>query len=166
MIVSGRFWCAKQIAVVFSPQSVLAGEAYSVCVPRFAGEVIDVGYELTTERCLAPITGVVGKWCELDSRGEARILVPAEHPTGLVRITKVRSRTKNSRWYPAGGAIQVGDATALTSTFSRLLSDESKRQSLVHQARNVLQQHQGATERTAELLEDLASTLPGGRLCR
>jgi len=66
----------------------------------------------------------------------------------------------------AGGAIQVGDATALTSTFSRLLSDESKRQSLVHQARNVLQQHQGATERTAELLEDLASTLPRGRLCR
>lgn len=118
MIVSGRFWCAKQIAVVFSPQSVRAGEACHVCVPRFAGEVIDVGYELTTERCPAPMTGVVGKWCELDSRGEARILVPAEHPTGLVRITKVRSRTKNSRWYPAGGAIQVAGAEELLARLS------------------------------------------------
>jgi 3-deoxy-D-manno-octulosonic-acid transferase len=58
----------------------------------------------------------------------------------------------------AGGAIQVDDAAALTGTFAALLRDQSKRQKLVHQARNVLQQHQGATERTAELLEDLAST--------
>ena len=117
-IVTGRFWGAKQIAVAFSPQSVRAGETYCVRIPSFAGEVIDVGYELTAEQRPAPIIGVVGKWCQLDSRGEARLLVPAEHPSGLVRITKVRSRTKNSRWYRAGGAIQVAGAEELLARLS------------------------------------------------
>ncbi len=58
----------------------------------------------------------------------------------------------------AGGAVQANDAASLTSSLASLLRDESKRQSLLHQARNVLQQHQGATERTAELLEELAPT--------
>jgi len=57
-----------------------------------------------------------------------------------------------------GGAIQAIDAAGLTSAFARLLRDEPKRQSLLHQARNVLQQHQGATGRTAGLLENLASS--------
>ncbi len=55
----------------------------------------------------------------------------------------------------AGGAIQSDDAAALTSLLADLLRDESKRESLVRQAREVLQQHRGATERTAELLEKL-----------
>ena len=109
-IETGRFWCTRPVAVTFSPQSVRAGEPYSVRIPRFAGQVIDVGYELTAGRSPVPVTGVVGKWCELDSRGEAQILVPAEHPTGVVRITKVRSRTNDSRWYWARGTIQVSGA--------------------------------------------------------
>jgi 3-deoxy-D-manno-octulosonic-acid transferase len=60
----------------------------------------------------------------------------------------------------AGGAIQAPDAAALPGIFAGLLRDERERQSLVHQARNVLQQHQGATDRTAELLKDLASIDP------
>jgi SAM-dependent methyltransferase len=102
-----RSWCSKRVAVTFSPDCVRVGEPYRVRIPGFAGQVIDVGYELTAERSQAPVTGVVGKWCELDSRGEASILVPAEHPAGIVRITRVRSRTNGSRWYRATGAIEV-----------------------------------------------------------
>ena len=102
-----RFWCSKRVAVTFSPHSVRAGEPYRVRIPGFASQVIDVGYELTAERSPAPVTGVVGKWCDLDSQGEASILVPAEHPAGIVRITRVRSRTNGSRWYRAAGVIQV-----------------------------------------------------------
>jgi SAM-dependent methyltransferase len=97
----------RPVAVAFSPQSVRAGESYGVRIPGFAGQVIDIGYELMAAQCPAPVTGVVGRWCQLDSRGEASIRVPAEHPTGTVRITKVRSRTKGSRWYRAEGAIPV-----------------------------------------------------------
>ena len=109
-IETGRFWCARRVAITFSHQRIRAGEWYRVRIPSFAGQVVDVGYELTAGRYPAPVTGVVSKWCELDSRGEAQILVPAEHSTGIVRITKVRSRTNNSRWYRAGGAIQVARA--------------------------------------------------------
>ena len=106
-IATVRFRCSKGISVAFTPQRVRAGETYCVRIPRFAGQVIDVAYELTTARSPAPITGVVGKWCQLDSRGEARIPVPAETPIGIVRITKVRSQTKNGRWHRAAGLIQV-----------------------------------------------------------
>lgn len=97
----------KPVAVDFSPQRIRAGESYRVHIPEFADQVIDIGYELMAGQCPAPVTGVVGRWCELDSRGEASILVPAEHPSGTVRIAKVRSRTKGSRWYRAEGSIQV-----------------------------------------------------------
>jgi ubiquinone/menaquinone biosynthesis C-methylase UbiE len=100
-----RFWCGKRVVVTFSPDSVRAGERYSVRIPDFAGQVIDVGYKFT--RGSSSVTGVVGSWCELDSQGEALILAPAEHPTGKVRITKVRSRSMDGRWYRAGGAIDV-----------------------------------------------------------
>ena len=109
-IETGRFLCTKRVAITFSHQRVRAGESYRVRIPSFAGQAIDVGYELTAARYPAPVTGVVSNWCELDSGGEAQILVPAEHPTGVVRITKVRSRTNDSRWYRAGGAIQVAQA--------------------------------------------------------
>lgn len=100
-IEAARFWCAIPVAVRFSPKSVGAGEDYTVRVPRFAGEAIDVGYELKT------ITGVVGKWCVLDARGEARIPVPADHPPGVIRITKIRSRRSGGRWVRAKGELQV-----------------------------------------------------------
>jgi SAM-dependent methyltransferase len=96
-----RFWCANPVAVTFSPRTVRPGETYRVRIPEFAGRVIDVGYEL------APVSGVVSKWCELDSRGEARISLPPEHPAGIVRIAKIRSRNNNGRWRRARGTIQV-----------------------------------------------------------
>jgi SAM-dependent methyltransferase len=102
-----RFRCSKRVTVTFLPLSVRPGETYRVRIPRFAGQAIDVGYELTAERSPAPVSGIAGKWCELDPQGEASILVPAEHPAGVVRITRVRSQTGGGRWYRAGGAIQV-----------------------------------------------------------
>jgi SAM-dependent methyltransferase len=108
-----RFWSAKPVAVTFSPGSVRAGETYRVRAPRFAGHIIDVAYEVTTQGLSAPVTGVVAKWCELDSQGEASIPVPADHASGTVRITQMRSQTSNSRWYRASGQIHViGDDSA------------------------------------------------------
>jgi SAM-dependent methyltransferase len=107
-----RFWCAIPVGVTFSPRIIRAGEMYRVRISRFAGQVIDVGYELK------PVTGViragvVTEWCELDDRGEARLTAPVEHPPGMVRITRIRSVTRNSRWYRAAGAIQVIPADEL-----------------------------------------------------
>ena len=104
----------KSVEVSFSPGSVRAGESYEVRLPKFARQVIDIGYALTAEQDAGPATGVVGRWCELDSDGKASIPVPAHHPAGTVRITRVRSRTNGGRWYRAEGAIQVTgrDATA------------------------------------------------------
>jgi ubiquinone/menaquinone biosynthesis C-methylase UbiE len=100
----------KPVAVAFSQKSVRAGESYTVRIPRFAGQVIDIGYELRTAPRPVPVTGVVGGWRQLDSRGEASVPVPAEHPTGIVRITKVRSRTKAGRWRRAEASIAVEGA--------------------------------------------------------
>jgi hypothetical protein len=96
-----------RVAVTFSPQVIRSGEPYRVCIPDFAGQLIDVGYELAAEQDPAPVIGVVKRWCELDPQGEATMLVPVDQPAGIVRITKVRSQTNNSRWHRAEGEIQV-----------------------------------------------------------
>jgi hypothetical protein len=49
----------------------------------------------------------VNKWCELDLRGEALIVTPADHPEGIVRITRVRSQISNGAWHQAAGEIRV-----------------------------------------------------------
>jgi len=100
----------KPVTATFSLQRVRAGESYVVRIPGFAGKLIDIGFELMAGPCSAPVTGVVWRWCELDSRAEALIRVPGEHPTGAVRITKVRSRTRGSRWRRAEGTIHVAGA--------------------------------------------------------
>ncbi len=107
VIEAGRLWCAKRVAITFSPQSVRVGDWYSVSIPTMANQTIDVAYELTVPQCPTPISGVVSNWCELDSQGETRIVVPAEHPIGIVRITRVRSRTKDGRWHLVRAEIQV-----------------------------------------------------------
>jgi 3-deoxy-D-manno-octulosonic-acid transferase len=54
----------------------------------------------------------------------------------------------------AGGALQPEDEITLTATLADLLADPVKRQRLASNARQVLNQHRGATDRTARLLED------------
>ncbi len=49
-------------------------------------------------------------------------------------------------------AIQVDDADSLSAAVADLLRNPQKRTALVENARGVLAVHQGATERTAELL--------------
>lgn len=98
---------AKPVTVTFSAPAVRAGEGYRVRIHDLAGQQIDIGYEFQPEGQGKPVAGVVSRWCELDGNGEAPIAVPPEHPAGLVRITKVRSRTTAGRWYHARGDIQV-----------------------------------------------------------
>ena len=89
------------IPVTFTPTSVRPGEQYTVRIPGFPSQTIDVRYEFQG------ISGVVGKWCTLDAQGEARIPVPLSQPEGIVRITAVRSRTANSPWRPASAELHV-----------------------------------------------------------
>ncbi|CAN5472796.1 3-deoxy-D-manno-octulosonic acid transferase [soil metagenome] len=56
----------------------------------------------------------------------------------------------------AGGALQPGDEAALRKVLADLLRDPERRERLVERARTVLDQHRGATERTALLLAELA----------
>ena len=55
----------------------------------------------------------------------------------------------------AGGAIQPPDEAALAAALADLLRDPSHQAQLVERAREVLDPHRGATERTAELLAPL-----------
>jgi hypothetical protein len=89
------------ITIEFQPSRVSAGDSYQVRVPGFENQTIDIGWEL------GDATGVVGKWCGLDSKGEAVIAVPKTHPPGMVRISKVRSRTAGGPLQPASGSIEV-----------------------------------------------------------
>jgi len=54
------------------------------------------------------------------------------------------------------GAIQVRDADALDRAAEKLLHDSQARQQLVQNAREVLNEHRGATARTAALITSLA----------
>jgi 3-deoxy-D-manno-octulosonic-acid transferase len=56
--------------------------------------------------------------------------------------------------------LQLPDEQALQIALSKLLRDPVERERLVAAARRVLDHHRGATERTAVLLQDLASSLP------
>lgn len=56
----------------------------------------------------------------------------------------------------AGGAVQPNDEAKLGSALRALLGSPEKRGDLVRQAHTVLDPHQGATDRTARLLEKLA----------
>jgi len=53
------------------------------------------------------------------------------------------------------GAIQIADMDSLEQTTAELLRDGEARKRLVQQAREVLNEHQGATARTATLIHEL-----------
>ena len=55
------------------------------------------------------------------------------------------------------GAIQVHDVESLERTIENLLGDTEARQRLVRNAREVLDQHRGATARAAALIANLPS---------
>jgi 3-deoxy-D-manno-octulosonic-acid transferase len=55
------------------------------------------------------------------------------------------------------GAIQVGDMDSLELTIAELLRDGDARQRLVQSAREVLNEHQGATARAAASIHGLNS---------
>jgi 3-deoxy-D-manno-octulosonic-acid transferase len=54
----------------------------------------------------------------------------------------------------AEGALQPNDELALTTTLASLLRDPARRERLACNAHHVLDQHRGATDRTARLLEN------------
>jgi 3-deoxy-D-manno-octulosonic-acid transferase len=58
-----------------------------------------------------------------------------------------------------GAAMQVNDTESLEGTIAELLRDNKARQRLVENAHAVLREHQGATERTANLVHGLGSRL-------
>jgi len=63
----------------------------------------------------------------------------------------------------AGGALQPDDEAALTNTLAALLRKPRERERLVFRAREVLHRHRGATERTAQSVEELGTRTKAGR---
>jgi 3-deoxy-D-manno-octulosonic-acid transferase len=57
----------------------------------------------------------------------------------------------------AGGALQPRDEVALTKMLGDLLRDPAEREDLVRHAREILDRHRDATERTARLLAELTA---------
>lgn len=53
----------------------------------------------------------------------------------------------------AGGAIEVGDAGTIAAETSRLFAEPERRERIVKVARDTLRAHEGATARTADLVE-------------
>ncbi len=102
----------KRARLTFSTRKVRPGETYIVAVPAFPGQVIDIAYEYSPAQKAPPVIGVVVEWCQLDSRGKARIPVPADHPAGRVRITGVRSRTHCGPWFRTNKTIEVAPKLA------------------------------------------------------
>jgi hypothetical protein len=98
---SGIWSIVPAVPVEFVPERVRPGDSYRVRVPGFENQTIDIGWKLLDAN------GVVGRWCALDSNGDATIPVPETYPAGIVRITKVRSRTAAGRWRCASGSIEV-----------------------------------------------------------
>jgi SAM-dependent methyltransferase len=102
-----RDGASRPVSVVFDPPSVAAGQAYRVRIPAFAGQSIDISYELSADGAEGLVSGVVSGWCTLGVSGEAVIDVPADHSPARVCINGVRRSRSRSRWRRADAVITV-----------------------------------------------------------
>ena len=104
--------------------------------------VVFIGKSLTTRGGQNPVEAIVA----------GRPVVYGPHMENFAALADALVR--------AGGALQIADETALTRALTELLGDGEKREQLVRHARDVLNRHRGATERTARLLETMVARRP------
>jgi 3-deoxy-D-manno-octulosonic-acid transferase len=95
-------------------------------------------------------------------RGGQNMIEPAAYGAAVVFGPHVWNfRDTAERLVTAGAAIQVADAAGLDAVVRRLLRDPSERQRLGAAGRWLIEQQQGATERTMELLDQLLAVRQG-----
>jgi 3-deoxy-D-manno-octulosonic-acid transferase len=96
-------------------------------------------------------------------RGGQNMIEPAAYGAAVIFGPHVWNfRDIAARLVEASAARQVADAAALERVVKRLLEDAEERKRAGAAARRVVQEHQGATERTIDLLDD-ALRLEGPR---
>lgn len=95
-----------------TPTKVAAGrDSYTICVPAFKGERIDVKYHLNDS---PPEVAV--ELCALDSSGQAVIAVPEDNPRGLIRVVGVR-RSGTQERVPVDARMEVVSPDDWWSTY-------------------------------------------------
>jgi 3-deoxy-D-manno-octulosonic-acid transferase len=116
--------------------------------------LVDTIGELGAVWGLADVAFVGGS---LDGRrGGQNMIEPAAYGAAVVFGPHVWNfRDTVGRLLNAGAALQVQDAAELEATVRRLLGDAVEREQLGSAARALVQQQQGATERTLDLLDQL-----------
>lgn len=94
---------AAPLRVVFTPPVVRPGDPYEVRVEGLFNTPVDVRYVLESPR---PVhAGTVERWCLLQEDGKARLVTPADHPAGVVRLVHIRA--SGGQWRPAQGALRI-----------------------------------------------------------
>jgi hypothetical protein len=88
------------IAVHLSPSRVRPGQTYTVSIPEYAGETIDVAFQTRVRE-----SGVVRAWCTLDSSGRATLETPQTMEAGEISVRRIRAG--RGPWVPAVGVIEV-----------------------------------------------------------
>jgi 3-deoxy-D-manno-octulosonic-acid transferase len=116
--------------------------------------LVDTIGELSALWGLADVAFVGGS---LDGqRGGQNMIEPAAYGAAVVFGPHVWNfRADAERLTRAEAALQVGDAAELEAAVRRLLGDAAERHRLGAAARRLVEQQQGATQRTVELLDQL-----------
>lgn len=122
--------------------------------PRDAVILVDTIGELGALWGLADVAFVGGS---LDGRrGGQNMIEPAAYGAAVVFGPHVWNfRDTAERLVTAGAAVQVADAAGLEDNVRQLLADPGRRQRLGRAAQELVRSQQGATERTADLVDRL-----------
>jgi 3-deoxy-D-manno-octulosonic-acid transferase len=131
-------------------------------IDREAVILVDTIGELGSLWGLADVAFVGGS---LDGRrGGQNMIEPAAYGAAVIFGPHVWNfRDTAARLVSAGAAIQVADAADLETTVRRLLADHQCRRQLGVAAQQLVEQQQGATDRTVELLGRLVARATTGR---
>jgi 3-deoxy-D-manno-octulosonic-acid transferase len=143
----------RRAGVAFVRRSELTGPVND----RAAVVLVDTIGELGALWGLADVAFVGGS---LDGRrGGQNMIEPAAYGAAVVFGPHVWNfRDTAARLVQAGAALQVEDEAGLEATVRRLLGDAAERARLGEAARRLVQEQQGATERTVALLDGLLLT--------
>jgi hypothetical protein len=91
------------VQIRFMPERVRTGEPYTVAIPEYANQSIDVSVRVSHGN--SAYLSVASKWCSLDANGLATFVTPAGLQNSRVSIRKVR--TGGGEWRRAAGEIAV-----------------------------------------------------------
>jgi hypothetical protein len=93
----------RPVQISFVPDRVHSGERYTVVIPQYASQSIDVAVRVSNKN--SAYRAVVPNWCNLDGSGHASFVTPAGLENSRISIRKVR--TGGGEWRRATGQIDI-----------------------------------------------------------